>query len=279
MDTGQRVSFMTFADRASADFSDVGNMSGDKHDNFKRSTKRFKDRFAEICNDLDSMIVRCRITVEEVTYARELFMDELARQEAEESKHQNILAALEEARLREKNREEEAKKTNRQARIGTGLAFVAMLYLPATSLATIFAMPVLKFDNGWWDAQFRDVPSGGNSGGGDGPGRPSPVFSAYFWIYLLISAAFTMVTLLAWHVHTKEPKRGSNEVGVEDKSSFMGGVARRMGDSPIGARGGSSSAGSRPLVDGRDTMTRRRWKLFSVLGGHDATKKPDLENG
>lgn len=52
--------------------SDAGTVDGGKHDKFKKNTKRFKDRFEEICNDLDSMIVRCHIAFKEVTYAREL---------------------------------------------------------------------------------------------------------------------------------------------------------------------------------------------------------------
>ncbi|KAH6848065.1 hypothetical protein B0I37DRAFT_376555 [Chaetomium sp. MPI-CAGE-AT-0009] len=246
----------------------AGNLNGSKHDSFKKSTKRFKDRFAEIHSELDSMIVRCRVAFEEVTYARELFMAELARQEAEESKRQTQHAAR------------EAKKTTQQARTSTVIAFVAMLYLPATSMATIFAMPVLKFDNDWWDARFRDAPSGENPDGGDGSARPpSPVFSAYFWIYLLLSAAFTVATLLAWRVYTKESEDNGGGNSVEQKGSSAGSVPKSVGDSPIGPGGGSSSASS-PVVEGWDAITRRPWgKLRSMFGGYKMTKEVDPEIG
>ncbi|KAK5653028.1 hypothetical protein OQA88_9314 [Cercophora sp. LCS_1] len=209
----------------------AGNLDGKEHDAFKKTTKRFKDRFSEICNELDSMIVRCHIAFKEVTYARELFMAELARQEAEQSKQQTQIA--ERTRQEENARAvKEAEKTRQQARTSTVIAFVAMLYLPATSMATIFAMPVFKFDNGWWDARFRDAPSGENPDGGGDSARPSPVFSAYFWIYLIFSVFFTLVTLWAWKVYTKDPKENGGNGGVAKKAASAGSMVVSVAESP-----------------------------------------------
>lgn len=58
--------------KVSANVFDVGNPGDQTHDAFDKNTKRFKDRFEEIRNELDSMMVRCRTGYEEMTYAGEL---------------------------------------------------------------------------------------------------------------------------------------------------------------------------------------------------------------
>ncbi|KAK3394238.1 hypothetical protein B0H63DRAFT_505983 [Podospora didyma] len=96
---------------------------------FATSTRRFTNRLEEICNDLDSMVNECRISYEELTFTRDLFMAELSRQDASH--------ASQEA--------EETRKTgsitNRQAKVSTAIAFVAMMYLPMASVAVRFYSP------------------------------------------------------------------------------------------------------------------------------------------
>ncbi|KAI0484501.1 hypothetical protein GGR56DRAFT_614079 [Xylariaceae sp. FL0804] len=73
------------------------------------------------------------------------------------------------------------------ARLSVGLALVTVFYLPATIIATLFAMPVFDFKADWRDIHNR--PTGDNQ---DGEG---PVVSVYLWWYLLATAILTVFTL------------------------------------------------------------------------------------
>lgn len=208
-------------------------------------------------------------------------MAELARQEAEESKRQTQIAREDAKRQEDTAKREreyaniEAKKTRQQARTSTVIAFVAMLYLPATSLATIFAMPVFDWQNRWMNVQFRDVPSGGNgdAGGGEDSRRSSPVFSAYFWIYLLFSVAFTSVTLWAWRAYTKDPEE--NERGSDREKN--GSLAEHDVES-TSSPGGHTSSGDSPLSAVHpDAPPKRKWHFRSLLGGHGGQREADVE--
>ncbi|KAK4643008.1 hypothetical protein QC761_000450 [Podospora bellae-mahoneyi] len=86
---------------------------------FATSTRRFKQRFTEIQIELDALMARCRMMFDDMTYSEELFMNELLSDDAERARD--------------------------QANMSTVIAFVAMLYLPITAVATIFAMPVFDF--------------------------------------------------------------------------------------------------------------------------------------
>ncbi|KAK0721038.1 hypothetical protein B0H67DRAFT_578003 [Lasiosphaeris hirsuta] len=208
---------------------------------FKKNTKRFKDRFEDICKELDAMMVRCRTGFEEVTYARELFMAELARQEAEHSK-------------------KEAEQTSRQTRMSTVIAFVAMLYLPTTLVATIFAMPVFDFSHRWMDEKFRympedssDGPSNSNSSdtsvsqSAQAPHHDSPVFSAYFWWYLLVSVGLTVITLGLWYWKTRDYDENAKEKGeAHEKEALMHDEHREPktdGSETSGTPSGNASGG------------------------------------
>ncbi|KAK3689670.1 hypothetical protein B0T22DRAFT_514316 [Podospora appendiculata] len=96
---------------------------------FANSTSRFTKRLEEISTEFDSMMGQCRTSSEELTFTRELFMAELSRQEVERSRQ--------------------------EAKASRVIAFVAMLYLPMTTAATIFAMPVFNFQSHWLDDHFN----------------------------------------------------------------------------------------------------------------------------
>ncbi|GAB1311264.1 hypothetical protein MFIFM68171_01474 [Madurella fahalii] len=85
---------------------------------------------------------------------------------------------------------------------GTLIAFLAMLYLPMTSVATIFAMPIFNFQNDWKDWRYQPVPAADPSADPapqDGSTEAhAPVFSGYFWIYLAFSIGLTFVTIEGW---------------------------------------------------------------------------------
>ncbi|KAK0644329.1 hypothetical protein B0T16DRAFT_460396 [Cercophora newfieldiana] len=143
-----------------------------------KQTKRFVDRLGEICRDLDPLIGRCRYAVDELTFAREVVRDELASREAHD--------------------------TGQQTRSSMVVGFVAMLYLPITAMATIFATPVFDFHNDWRDIGNRPFPTPDDN---DASGqRDLPVVSVYFWYYFSLSVFFTIITVLIWRWKTQRNK-------------------------------------------------------------------------
>ncbi|KAK4200769.1 hypothetical protein QBC40DRAFT_306475 [Triangularia verruculosa] len=143
---------------------------------FATSTRRFKQRFTEIEIELDALMARCRMMFDDMTYSEELFMNELLSDDAERARD--------------------------QAKMSTVIAFVAMLYLPITAVATIFAMPVFEFQNDWRDIYFRETADSGPDAG------KQPVLSSYFWVYLVVSVTLTAFTVFGWWHYA----RGSSKV-------------------------------------------------------------------
>ncbi|KAI0021331.1 hypothetical protein F4780DRAFT_737940 [Xylariomycetidae sp. FL0641] len=142
---------------------------------------RFRDRFADVLAKLDGHMAECRIGFEEMSFAADIIRSELARQEAELSR-------------------QEAKHSAQSAKLSTVIAFVAMLFLPMTTTATIFAMPIFGWDNNWRDRRWHSVKGGDSKdSGSDNEGNDQqPVFSGYFYIYFAVSFALTFFTIDAW---------------------------------------------------------------------------------
>lgn len=122
----------------------------------------------------------------------------------------------------------DADRIAKEAKTGSLIAFFAMLYLPMTSVAvrlwrltrkrrnlwvrflthpalviqTIFAMPIFNFQNDWRDWRYQQVPAAGPStdrpSESDSTEVQAPVFSGYFWIYLIVSISLTFVTIEGW---------------------------------------------------------------------------------
>ncbi|EPE35037.1 hypothetical protein GLAREA_10732 [Glarea lozoyensis ATCC 20868] len=133
-------------------------------------TQAFADRFADIFVEFEGLIADCRIAVDGMEFTADMIRNELARQETKSSGHETKISAF--------------------------IAFIAMLYLPMTTMATIFAMPVFQFPHRWRDWQYNlveihDASSGSNK-------SDLPVFSGYFWWYLGTSSAFTLLTVEGW---------------------------------------------------------------------------------
>ncbi|KAH8810715.1 hypothetical protein F5884DRAFT_259217 [Xylogone sp. PMI_703] len=140
-------------------------------------TNMFSERFEDIFAEFDTLITECRIVVEEMSLADDFIRSELARQEA-------------------KNTAQYAQNSAQEAKASTTIAFVAILYLPVTTTATIFAMPVFQFQNNWRDWRYQPADA-----------TDPPVFSGYFWLFLGISVSLTMVTIGIWW-RFRTPKDG-----------------------------------------------------------------------
>ncbi|KAK0711718.1 hypothetical protein B0H67DRAFT_586158 [Lasiosphaeris hirsuta] len=93
-------------------------------EDFVRYTKRFETRLREMCAFYQDRATSCQINVETAVRGNEMLMKDIA------------------------DRHEKAVR---------GLSFVAMVYLPMSALATIFAMPVFDFKADWKD--FRGHPA------------------------------------------------------------------------------------------------------------------------
>ncbi|KAK4660136.1 hypothetical protein QC762_0015880 [Podospora pseudocomata] len=125
-------------------------------------------RFEEIGIELDALMARCRIMFDDMTYSEELFMNELLSDDAERARD--------------------------QAKMSTVIAFVAMLYLQITAVATIFAMPIFampifEFQNDWRDIYFKQAEPNASK---------QPVLSSYFWVYLIVSVTLPAFTVFGW---------------------------------------------------------------------------------
>jgi len=83
------------------------------------------------------------------------------------------------------------------------LSLLAAIFLPTSTVAIIFTMPIFQFPNDWRNWQYHKVSMDDSSQAGTGNsssnvetgGTHPPVFSGYFWIYLGISIALTFVVL------------------------------------------------------------------------------------
>ncbi|KAI0849269.1 hypothetical protein F5Y00DRAFT_261739 [Daldinia vernicosa] len=145
-------------------------------------TNLFLERFNDIVTRLDGLSARCRVIVEGISFTTDIIRSELSRQEA--------LTSTE------------------NSKFATGISLVAMVYLPLTTMATIFAMPIFQWSNDWRDWRYRPVDNGNSSSSGPSSGAPGgtmapPVVSGYIWIYISISIGLTMVTFLVFRFYMK----------------------------------------------------------------------------
>ncbi|EGY17042.1 uncharacterized protein VDAG_08206 [Verticillium dahliae VdLs.17] len=172
-------------------------------------TRRFTERFQEIGLDFQDLIASCRVNVSEAALTAEGFQNDLARRHARSNSSQ-------------------AKQASLQTQASTIIAFAAMLYLPISTMASIFAMPVFDFKAAWRNLlnqpampsdssdEPRPIPSTTESAAA-ATTRPtsqplaaaSPVVSVYLWYYLASTVALMLLTFETWywHSHSNRPWR------------------------------------------------------------------------
>ncbi|KAJ2991658.1 hypothetical protein NUW58_g2437 [Xylaria curta] len=139
-------------------------------------TQILSERFYDIASRLDGFSSQCRLRVESISFWTEFTGSEFARQEA------NISA--------------------QNAKLATFIAFMALVYLPITGVATILAMPIFGWANDWKDLLFQSVEtidkfngSSVDSGSASVTGTSLPVVSGYIWVYISMSFLLLIVTL------------------------------------------------------------------------------------
>ncbi|TLD19298.1 hypothetical protein PspLS_09849 [Pyricularia sp. CBS 133598] len=107
----------------------------------------------------------------------------------------------------------EAMASGMAAENGRRIAFMAILYLPISAIAAIFAMPIFKFENDWRDIYMRSVPQPKDDEASSG----IPVVSGYIWYYVVISMVLTCITtaiLLFGHRLKRRQDHGTEGVAL-----------------------------------------------------------------
>ncbi|KAI0593287.1 hypothetical protein F4775DRAFT_578469 [Biscogniauxia sp. FL1348] len=160
------------------------------------TTNIFSERFNDIATRLDGLSARCRNIVEGITFTTEIITSELSRQDSQTS--------------------------TANSKFATGISLVAMIYLPLTTMATIFAMPIFQWSNDWRDWRYLPVDDGNGSSTTSDPSSPNdtmspPVVSGYVWIYLSISIGLTLITYFGFrfYIRYRDRVKGSPVCGLE----------------------------------------------------------------
>ncbi|KAK3295061.1 uncharacterized protein B0H64DRAFT_402490 [Chaetomium fimeti] len=185
-------------------------------------SNRFKGRFKEIDNEIEGLMAQCRAAAEGQTYLANLFMSEIQRKEAGASRRQGVQSKF--------------------------LAMIATIFLPMTSVATIFAVPAFKFENDWRDVRFQPV-NGSDSDGGSSSSSPSdppnPVFSGYGIIFIVVSVCLTCLTYYSY-LSAKKRLEEDDELGLIGPGPGQQQVSPAAGKQPGTTAGlqGKESGGS-----------------------------------
>lgn len=170
--------------------------TGAKHERFVKN--KIKMRFQDIFFELDSLMTLTRISVQEMSSMSATIVAVAARRDAA------VSVGI-------------ANDSARTAKTGTLIAFLAMLYLPMTTVATIVSMPIFNYENDWRDWRYRPAPQS-DSPSGDGTATsvvtdgPPPVFSGYFWVYFAVSIALSFATIEVWWRVVRNTNHTSDKV-------------------------------------------------------------------
>ncbi|KAI0376473.1 hypothetical protein F5Y04DRAFT_285913 [Hypomontagnella monticulosa] len=116
---------------------------------------KFRERLSELKAEYDEKLEECEMALKDLKFTTRMASDLVAR-------NQNL----------------EMRKENAQMR---SIALVTMVYLPLTSVASIFSMGVFNWN----------------------PTADQNVLSFYFWVYIAIAGGFTILTVGLWWVLTR----------------------------------------------------------------------------
>ncbi|TLD19300.1 hypothetical protein PspLS_09845 [Pyricularia sp. CBS 133598] len=147
-------------------------------------TKRYQDKFDDILTNLEDLKTTNRSSVELMS---------------QQAAHIQTCLAQEQARTARK----EAKESARSAENSYVIAIMGMFFLPASTLATIFAMPIFKWDEHPLDLLWRSsanatetpeaAAADSSTATSTDSSSPADVLTGYVWIYCIISIGVTML--------------------------------------------------------------------------------------
>ncbi|CRK41844.1 hypothetical protein BN1723_005235 [Verticillium longisporum] len=213
--------------------------------NRQHDTRRFTERFQEIGLDFQDLIASCRVNVSEAALTAEGVSTQnscprpipqvkafCANLRAVLRYHPSADAAAQFrndlARRHARSNASQTKQASLQTQASTIIAFAAMLYLPISTMASIFAMPVFDFKAAWRNLlnepaitsdssdETKTIPSTTESAAAattrptvDPLAAASPVVSVYLWYYLASTVALMLLTFETWywHSHPNRPWR------------------------------------------------------------------------
>ncbi|KAI1473112.1 uncharacterized protein F4812DRAFT_411644 [Daldinia caldariorum] len=123
---------------------------------------RIRERLSEIEAEYDEKLDECHMVLDGLNFATQMASGHVARHQTFTNTRISI----------------ETKRDNAQMR---SIAIVTMIYLPLTSVASIFSMGVFN-----WGAT-----------------ESQPILTFYFWVYVAIGGGLTVITLALWWVLTR----------------------------------------------------------------------------
>ncbi|KAI5860607.1 hypothetical protein GGS23DRAFT_599415 [Durotheca rogersii] len=145
---------------------------------FKRVGLEMKKRLKDIMNDYEEKIDECNMIVENITLAAQTVWNQIAMHDSELNTRiarANTTIALE---------------TKRESTQMRSIALLTMIYLPISSVATVFSMNLFN-----WEA-------------GDG----EPVVSHYIWVFIVFAVGFTAITLSVWIYLTRRHEKEERKI-------------------------------------------------------------------
>ncbi|KAI6555302.1 hypothetical protein MCOR09_010047 [Pyricularia oryzae] len=147
-------------------------------------TQRYQEKFDDILTNLEDLKTTNRSSVELMS---------------QQAAHIQTCLAQEQAQTARK----EAKESARSAENSYVIAIMGMFFLPASTLATIFAMPIFKWDEHPLDLLLRssgnatETPAAAAAGNSTATSAdsssPADVLTGYVWVYCIISIGITLL--------------------------------------------------------------------------------------
>ncbi|KAK7416637.1 hypothetical protein QQX98_005108 [Neonectria punicea] len=141
-------------------------------DGLKAIGLKIKTRTLEIIDDYDSKIDECGMVLDNTSITMQTIWNNIARKDAAVStkiSRANTSIAL------------DSKQESAQMR---SIALLTMIYLPVSAVASIFSMTI--FD---WSP------------------KSGAIVSKYIWVFIVVSLALTVITVLIWYFATHKKKR------------------------------------------------------------------------
>ncbi|KAI0097135.1 hypothetical protein F4814DRAFT_128123 [Daldinia grandis] len=156
---------------------------------FKKVGAQMKKRLQDTINEYDGKIDECDMIIGNITLAMQTVWNQIAMHDSDLNTriaHVNTGVALE---------------TKREGIQMRSIAILSMIYLPFSSVATLFSMDM--FD---WNAQ-----DGGS------------VVSKYIWLFATLAVGLTAITVYAWyHITTRHERKADEEASeLQEKMGKM----------------------------------------------------------
>ncbi|KAI6557716.1 hypothetical protein MCOR04_010068 [Pyricularia oryzae] len=147
-------------------------------------TQKYQERFDDLLANLEDLRTTNRSSVELMS---------------QQAAHIQTCLAQEQAQTARK----EAKESARSAENSYVIAIMGMFFLPASTLATIFAMPIFKWDEHPLDLLLRSsgnatetpaaAAAGNSTATSTDSSSPADVLTGYVWVYCIISIGITLM--------------------------------------------------------------------------------------